>query len=514
MATGQTRIAAPHDLAEFSDVIEELRRGRFDPPQEDSLMYPDVLLFINGAWTPGAAGKTLTVLNPATGDALGTLAHAELADLDRALAAAERGFQVWRRISAYERSKIIRKAAGLLRDRAETIARWLTQEQGKPLGEAKLEIANAADVIEWFAEEARRAYGRVVPARAEGVYQLVIKEPVGVVAAFTPWNYPVNQAMRKISAGLAAGCSVILKGPEETPASCAALVRAFADAGVPAGVVNLVYGTPSEISEYLIPHPIVRKISFTGSTAVGKQLAALAGLHMKRVTMELGGHAPAIVFDDADIDVASKLLASAKFRNAGQICIAPTRILVQEKVYDQFVDRFVAGTQKVKLGDGMDPETSMGPLIDLRRIAAMERFIGDAVKKGATLRTGGKRIGNKGNFFEPTVLTNLTRDMDVMNEEPFGPLALMVPFNSFDEAVSEANRLPYGLASYAYTRSVKTANAVAAAVESGMMSINHQGLSLPEVPFGGIKDSGYGSEGGLEAIEAYLNVKFVTQVGM
>ncbi|HEX7200844.1 MAG TPA: NAD-dependent succinate-semialdehyde dehydrogenase, partial [Dongiaceae bacterium] len=456
-------------------------------------MYPEVSLFIDGAWTPGAAGKSLTVLNPATGDALGQLAHAGRDDLDRALEAAEKGFNTWRRISAYDGSKVMRKAAGLIRERADAIARLMTMEQGKPLPEAKGEVLAAADVIEWFAEESKRAYGRVIPARAEGVYQLVIKEPVGPVAAFTPWNFPINQAVRKISAALAAGCSVILKGPEETPASCAELVRAYADAGVPAGVVQLVYGIPSEISEYLIPHPTIRKISFTGSTAVGKQLAALAGLHMKRVTMELGGHAPAIVFDDADIDVASKLLAANKFRNAGQVCVSPTRFLVQEKVYDSFVSKFVAHAQKVKVGDGLEAGTTMGPLANARRVTAMEGFIGDAVQKGAEIKTGGKRIGNKGNFFEPTVLTNLNRDMRVMNEEPFGPLALMVPFSTFGEVVQEANRLPFGLASYAYTSSTKTATAIAQAVESGMMSINHHGLALPEVPFGGIKDSGYGS---------------------
>jgi len=342
----------------------------------------------------------------------------------------------------------------------------------------------------------------------------VVKEPVGPVAAFTPWNFPINQAVRKISAALAAGCSVILKGPEETPASCAELVRAYVDAGLPVGAVQLVYGIPAEISEYLIPHPVIKKISFTGSTAIGKQLAALAGLHMKRVTMELGGHAPAIVFDDADIDAASKVLAANKFRNAGQVCVSPTRFLVQESVYENFVGKFVAIAEKLKVGDGLDPATTMGPLANPRRITAMEGLIGDAVQKGATIRTGGKRIGNKGNFFEPTVLTDLNRDMRVMNEEPFGPLALMVPFKSFDDVIEEANRLPYGLASYAWTRSAKTANAIAASVEAGMMSINHHGLALPEVPFGGIKDSGYGSEGGLEAMEAYLNTKFVTQAGL
>jgi succinate-semialdehyde dehydrogenase/glutarate-semialdehyde dehydrogenase len=477
-------------------------------------MYSDVSLFIDGAWGAAAAGRTLTVLNPATSEPIGTVAHAEIADLDRALDAAERGFHVWRKISAYERSKIMRKAAGLIRERAETIARLMTMEQGKPVAEAKGEIGVAGDVIEWFAEESRRAYGRVISGRVEGVYQLVIKEPVGPVACFTPWNFPINQAVRKISAALAAGCSVILKGPEETPASCAELVRCFADAGVPAGVVNLVYGVPSVISEYLIPHPVIRKISFTGSTAIGKQLAALAGLHMKRVTMELGGHAPAIVFDDADIDAATKILAANKFRNAGQVCVSPTRFLVQERVYEQFVDKFTALAKAVKVGDGLDASTTMGPLANPRRVVAMEGLVGDAVEKGATIRTGGKRIGNKGNFFEPTVLTELNTTMRVMNEEPFGPLALMVPFRDFDEVIAEANRLPYGLASYAYTSSSKTATAVAAAVEAGMMSINHHGLALPEVPFGGIKDSGYGSEGGLEAIEAYLNTKFVTQASL
>jgi succinate-semialdehyde dehydrogenase/glutarate-semialdehyde dehydrogenase len=477
-------------------------------------MYPNVSLLIDGNWTAATGGRTLTVINPATGDALGTVAHAGRADLDRALAAADKGFHAWRKVSAYDRAKVMRKAADLLRARVDDIARLMTMEQGKPLAEAKGETLVAADVIEWFAEEARRTYGRVVPARAEGIYQLVIKEPVGPVAAFTPWNFPINQVVRKLSCALAAGCSIIVKAPEETPASPAELIRCFVDAGVPAGVVNLVYGVPSEISEYLIPHPVIRKISFTGSTAVGKQLAALAGAHMKRATMELGGHAPAIVFDDADIDVASRLLSANKFRNAGQVCISPTRFLVQEKVYENFVDQFVGYAKKVKVGDGLEAGTTMGPLANARRVTAMEGFIGDAVQHGATLRTGGSRIGNKGNFFEPTVLTDVPREARVMNEEPFGPLAVIAPFHDFDEVVAEANRLPYGLASYAYTRSAKTANAIAAAVEAGMMSINHHGLALPEVPFGGVKDSGYGSEGGLEAIESYLVTKFVSQAGL
>ena len=421
-------------------------------------MYPDVHLFIDGVWGPSESGKTLDVMNPATGDKLGTLAHAGIADLDRALAAAERGFRAWRKVSAYERAKVLRRASALMKERVDRIAPLMTAEQGKPLAQAKGELIVASEVIEWFAEEARRTYGRVIPGRVEGVYQLVTKEPVGPVAAFTPWNFPVNQAVRKLSAGLAAGCSFILKGPEETPASCAELIRVFADAGVPAGVVNLVYGAPAEISEYLIPSPIIKKISFTGSTAIGKHLAALAGAHMKRVTMELGGHAPAIVFDDADIDLATEILSTNKFRNAGQVCVAPTRFLIQQPVYDQFVEKFVAATKKVKVGDGMEQGVTMGPLANERRVTAMEGFVQDAVSKGAEIQTGGSRIGNKGNFFEPTVLTGVNAEMRAMNEEPFGPLALIAPFTDFDEAIAEANRLPFGLASYAYTKSAKRAD--------------------------------------------------------
>ena len=474
-------------------------------------MYPDVQLHIDGEWVQSASGKTLEVMNPATGEVNGKLAHAGIADLDLALEATVRGFALWRRVSAYERSKVLRKAADLLRSRAGEIAPLMTLEQGKPVGEAKMEVLASADIIDWFAEEARRTYGRVIPARAEGVMQLSLREPVGPVAAFTPWNFPINQANRKIAIALAAGCSIIVKGPEETPASCAELVRCYVEAGLPAGVVQLVFGEPAEISEYLIPHPVIRKISFTGSTPVGKQLAALAGLHMKRATMELGGHAPAIVFADADIEAATKQLAAAKFRNAGQVCVSPTRFLVQEGVYEQFVERFTTLAKAVKVGNGMDAGTTMGPLANSRRVTAMEGLIADAVQKGAEVRTGGKRIGNVGNFFEPTVMTGVNKEMRVMNEEPFGPLAAIAPFHGMDDLVEEANRLPFGLASYAFTRSAATVSKVAAAVEAGMMTINHIGLALPEVPFGGVKESGHGSEGGAEAIEAYLVTKFVTQ---
>lgn len=478
------------------------------------MSYQDTSLLIDGRWRPGASGRTIAVLNPATEEQIGTVAHADRADLDEALAAADKGFKVWRAVAPFERARIMRKAAALMRERVDRIATLMTMEQGKVLAEARIETLAAADVIEWFAEESRRAYGRVIPARGPGIYQIAIKEPVGPAAAFTPWNFPINQVCRKLSAALAAGCSIIVKAPEETPASPAELLRAFIDAGVPDGVINLVFGVPAEISEYLIPHPVIRKISFTGSTAVGKQLAALAGLHMKRATMELGGHAPAIVFDDADIASAVKIISGAKFRNAGQVCIAPTRLLVQHKVYKDFVDKFTEAAKAVRVGNGLDPDSTMGSLANSRRVSAVEGFVQDAVGKGGHLATGGHRVGNKGYFFEPTVLADVPKEARAMNEEPFGPLALISPFSTFDEAVEESNRLPYGLASYAFTSSTRTATAIGAAIESGMVAINNVALALPENPFGGVKDSGYGSEGGIEAMESYLITKFISQTGI
>jgi succinate-semialdehyde dehydrogenase/glutarate-semialdehyde dehydrogenase len=475
-------------------------------------LYPDVSLFIDGAWCKGEHGRAEDVLNPATGEPVGTVPHASRNDLDRALAAAERAFRSWSATSAFERGKVLRKAADLLRQRMGEMARVLTTEQGKPTAEAMLELNATVDLIDWFAEEGRRAYGRVIPARAPNVHQVVVKEPVGPVAAFTPWNFPVNQAVRKIAAALAAGCSIIIKGPEETPASCAMMVKAFEEAGLPAGVLNLVFGKPAEISEYLIAHPVIRKISFTGSVPVGKRLAALAGQHMKRNTMELGGHAPAIVFDDADVDTAVKFLGGAKFRNAGQICASPTRFMVQGKAYDSFVEKFVALARQVKVGDGLDPATVMGPVATARRLQAVEDLVADATARGARVLTGGRRIGNKGYFFEPTVLVDVPTDARIMNEEPFGPIAPIARFDEVGAAIEEANRLSYGLAAYAYTKSAKTIATVSSQVESGMISINHQGLAMPETPFGGVKDSGYGSEQGIEGLEAYLSVKFVTQL--
>ncbi|OPH83448.1 NAD-dependent succinate-semialdehyde dehydrogenase [Nitrobacter vulgaris] len=478
------------------------------------MSYQNTSLLIDGRWRSSVSGKTIAVFNPATEEQIGTVAHANRADLDEALAAADKGFKIWRAVAPFERAKIMRKAAALMRERVDSIATLMTMEHGKILAEARIETLVAADVIEWFAEESRRTYGRVIPARGPGIYQIAIKEPVGPVAAFTPWNFPIYQVCRKLSAALSAGCSIIVKAPEEAPASPAELLRAFVDAGVPDGVINLVFGVPAEISEYLIPHPIIRKISFTGSTAVGKQLAALAGLHMKRATMELGGHAPAIVFDDADIASVVKIISGAKFRNAGQVCTAPTRLLVQDKVYKDFVGRFTEAAKAIKVGNGLDPESNMGPLANSRRVSAVEGLVQDAVGKGGKLAAGGHRVGNKGYFFEPTVITDVPKDARAMNEEPFGPLALISPFSSFDEAAEEANRLPYGLASYAFTSSTRTATAIGAAIESGMVGINNVALALPENPFGGVKDSGYGSEGGTEAMDSYLITKFISQTGV
>ena len=479
-----------------------------------SQQYPDTHLFLNGEWRDSLSKETLEIINPATEEVIGKVSHARKEDLDLALKGAENAFNEWKHVSAYDRSKILRKAADIVRSRADQIATLMTLEQGKPLAEAKGETLGAADSIDWYAEEGRRAYGRIIPSRATGVFQYVFKEPVGVVAAFTPWNFPLNQVVKKIAAAFAAGCTAIVKGPEETPASVAELIKAFDEAGMPKGSINLVYGIPSEISEYLIAHPIVRKVTFTGSTAVGKQLASLAGSHMKRATMELGGHSPAIVCEDADVNAAVKILSANKFRNAGQVCISPTRFLVHDSVYDQFVDGFVKQAEKLNVGNGLDEGIKMGPLAHDRRLTAIEGFVADAVEKGAKILTGGKRKGNKGYFFEPTVMTGVSNDARIMNEEPFGPLAPINSFSSIDEVVEEANRLNYGLAAYAYTNSAKTAQDLGARIESGQVSINHHGLGLVDTPFGGVKDSGYGSEGGPEGLDAYMTTKLVSQTGL
>ena len=475
-----------------------------------STSYTDTRLLIDGEWCDAASGKTQDVINPATDKVIGKVAHAGIVDLDRALASAQRGFEAWRKIPANERAATMRKAAALLRERAADIGRLLTLEQGKPFVEARGEVLAGADIIEWFADEGRRVYGRIVPSRNLSAQQLVLKEPLGPVAAFTPWNFPVNQIVRKLGAALASGCSFLVKAPEETPASPAALLQAFVDAGVPPGTVGLVYGDPAEISNYLIPHPIIRKVTFTGSTPVGKQLAALAGAHMKRATMELGGHAPVIVAADADVALAVKASGGAKFRNAGQVCISPTRFLVHNSIREEFARAMVKHAESLKLGDGLTEGTTLGPLANPRRLSAMAKVMDDARAKGAKIATGGERVGSDGNFFAPTVLTDVSLDADVFNNEPFGPVAAIRGFDTLEEAIAEANRLPFGLAGYAFTQSIKNAHLLSQQMEVGMLWINQPAAPSPEMPFGGVKDSGYGSEGGPEAMEAYLVTKAVS----
>ena len=475
------------------------------------MTYPNTQLFINGQWLDAADGKTLAVFNPATGKEIGRVAHASKADLDKALEAAQKGFETWRDMTPAARSVIMRKAAGLMRERAGDIGKLLTQEQGKPLVEAKGEAMAAADIIEWFAEEGFRVYGRIVPGRGSlSVRQMVLKDPVGPVAAFTPWNFPINQVVRKVGAALSAGCSMLVKAPEETPAGPAELIRAFQDAGIPPGVLGLVYGNPAEISSYLIPHPTIRKITFTGSTPVGKQLAAMAGQHMKRVTMELGGHAPVIVCEDADIALAVKSAGAAKFRNAGQVCISPTRFLVHESIRSDFAKALADYAKGLKVGDGLAEGTQMGPLANPRRVTAMAEIMKNAVESGAKVLAGGERIGDAGNFWQPTILDEVPQKAKVFNDEPFGPVAAIQSFNKLEDAIAESNRLPYGLAGYAFTKSLKNADLLARRVEVGMLWINMPALPSAEMPFGGVKDSGYGSEGGPEAVEAYLNVRAVS----
>jgi succinate-semialdehyde dehydrogenase/glutarate-semialdehyde dehydrogenase len=474
-------------------------------------MYTDLALHIGGAWLNGDGRQGEDVINPATGKSLGRLPHASTRDLDQALEAARKGFEVWRATSAYDRAKVLRKAANLVRERAEAIARIMTQEQGKILAESRAEVLVTADIVEWFAEEGRRAYGRIVPGRAKNTRQIVLQEPVGVVAAFTPWNFPTLTPARKIGASLAAGCAIIIKASEETPGSCVELVRCFIDAGLPAGVLNLVFGVPANVSEHLIASDLVRKISFTGSVPVGKHLAGLAAKGMKRATMELGGHSPVVVFGDADPEKTADTIAAFKYRNAGQVCISPTRFYVQEGVYDRFLKRFTEYANAVKLGDGLDAGVTMGPLANARRLDAMEAIVQDSKSRGGKIVTGGKRRGNQGYFFEPTVVTDVPDDSRLMTQEPFGPIAPVVSFKSFDEVVARANSLKFGLAAYAFTASAQTANAIGDALESGMVGVNSVAISTPETPFGGVKDSGYGHEGGIEGLEAYTVRKFVSQ---
>lgn len=475
-------------------------------------MYQHLALYINGQFLDGQGRQTQAVINPADGSSLGQLPLASQADLDAALNAAQAAFKSWRHSSPMDRSAILRKVAELSRERAQEIGRNLTLDQGKPLAEAVGEIMSCADHADWHAEECRRIYGRVIPARNPKVQQMVLREPIGVCAAFTPWNFPYNQAIRKICAAIGAGCTIILKGPEDSPSAVMAIAQAFHDAGLPPGVLNIVWGVPQEVSDYLIRSPIVRKVSFTGSVPVGKQLAALAGAHMKRITMELGGHSPVLVLPDADVARAARQLARFKIRNAGQVCISPTRFYIHDDIYTAFVERFTEELANVKVGDGLDPDTQMGPLAHERRIPMMQKFVDNARSLGGKVLLGGEQIKRDGFFFSPTVLTDLPDDALVMTEEPFGPIAPLTRYSDLDDAIARANSLPYGLSAYAFTQSLQDAHRLGAELESGMVNINHFGSSLPETPFGGVKDSGIGSEGGAETFDGYLVTKFVTQI--
>lgn len=468
--------------------------------------YPELTLYIGGDRRTRDGSP---VVNPADESVLGTVPHAVRADLDDALAAAVQGFRVWSRTAPAKRAEIVQKAAQLMRERVEDMATAMTLEQGKPIAQARLEILRGCDIIEWDAQEGRRAYGRIIPSEP-GMRHSVLRQPIGPVAAFSPWNFPMGSPARKVGGALAAGCSIILKASEETPAGAVQLVRAFADAGLPPGVLNLLFGEPAEISEYLIPNPNIRLVTFTGSVPVGKRLAAMAGRYMKPCIMELGGHAPVIVCDDADPERAAAASVTGKTRNAGQVCVSPTRWFVHERVYKEFTSAFAEKGAAVTVGDGLDPRNQMGPLANPRRIDMMEALVTDAKAKGAKVLCGGSRIGNRGYFYPLTVLAEVPDDARAMNEEPFGPLALLNPVKSLDEAIEKANSLPYGLAAYAFTGSARNADQLADGLEVGNLSINHLVASIAETPFGGVKDSGYAREGGSEGLTHYTVVKNVS----
>jgi succinate-semialdehyde dehydrogenase/glutarate-semialdehyde dehydrogenase len=471
--------------------------------------YPAVRLLIGGEWKETT--KVGDIINPADETTIGTFPHADISDLDSAVKAAVGGFRIWRDYGPNKRAEIMFRVVELVRERADTIAATITLEQGKTLGESELEIARACSILEWEAQEGRRVYGRIIPAEPNMHYH-VLRQPIGVVAAFTPWNYPFTSPARKIAAALAAGCSIIIKASEETPGSAVLLAQAFMDAGLPPGVLNLVFGVPSHISEYLIPRPEIRFVTFTGSVPVGKRLAEIAGRHMKPVTMELGGHAPALICRDVDVRNVANVSVLAKSRNAGQVCVAPTRFFVEKPIFDEFVDAAKERAEAIRIGDGFNPVSEMGPLASSRRVDAIERLVADAVDRGARLHSGGARIGNRGFFYPVSVLTDVPDDAIVMNEEPFGPLMLVNQVADLGDAIERANALPYGLSAYAFTRSADNVALLSKNLECGSLSINHYVSSVAETPFGGVKDSGYGREGGIEGLEQYKTVKLVSHL--
>lgn len=469
----------------------------------------DVKLFIGGAWK--ATGATLPIVNPANETVIGSVAVASTSDLEEAVAAAAEGFRVWSKTSPWRRSEIIMKAAALLRARTEEIARSITLENGKPIKEARLEVERGAEFFEWDAGEAVRCYGRVIPS-APGIRYIVLHEPIGTVAAFSPWNFPMSQPARKIAGAIAAGCSIIMKASEETPTGVVHIAKAFEEAGLPPGVLNLVFGNPSHISDFLIPAEQVRMVAFTGSTSVGKHLTSLAGRHMKPALMELGGHAPVVVCEDADPFAAGFKCASRKYRNSGQVCTSPTRFFVHEDLYHRFVEAFCDKARSIIVGDGLNESTQMGPVANDRRLEALQNLVGNATSKGAKLLCGGSRLQNQGYFFPPTALAEVPDDADAMHEEPFGPLAIINPVRSIDEAIEKANSLPIGLAAYGFTRSAANVERLMSGIEAGNVSINTLEASRAETPFGGVKDSGLGREGGAEGILHYMTVKNVSHL--
>ena len=469
----------------------------------------DLKQFIDGSWRAGEDRDHFTVVNPVTGSGIAELPLASDADLDEALAAAERSWPEWRSTDVEKRAAILHKTADLLRERAEHIGRILTQEQGKIFPEARAEVLGSAQLFDWYAEEIKRDYGRTL-VRPAGQLSRVIRQPVGPCATFTPWNFPIYLLAKKVAAALAAGCTVISRPPQETPGCTGELFRALGDAGIPAGVAQLVHGSGSHISERLLGSRIIRKMSFTGSVPVGKTLMKLAADSMTRITLELGGHAPVLIFDDCDLEKTLDMVVTQKFRNAGQVCVSPTRFYVQSGIYDAFLKGFAERTQKVKVGDGLIEGNKMGPLANARRPEAVGALIEDARAKGARVLAGGEP-GDGGFFFQPTLLADVPNEAEIMNEEPFGPVAVSRPFDTFEEAIEQANRLPYGLAAFAFTENGRRANMIGDLVESGMVGINTFAISVADAPFGGVKDSGFGSEGGKEGLETYQVVKAIHQ---
>jgi succinate-semialdehyde dehydrogenase / glutarate-semialdehyde dehydrogenase len=473
------------------------------------MAYPDIKLYIDGEWADGKGGRGDDVLNPATGEVLGRVPFAEPEDVDRAIEAAGAAFPAWRDMGPDKRAAVLKNAAALIHQRAAEIGRVMTLEEGKPLGEATNEAHRAAGQLEVYIEEAKRAYGRIIPTDPSQVLS-VRHQPVGPVGAFVPWNFPAGGPMRKIAAALAAGCTIVIKPSEETPGTAVELARAFADAGLPPGVLNVLFGVPDEISRRVIASPVIRYIAFTGSVPVGKHIAGLAAQVMKHATMELGGHAPVIVCADTDVAAAAKACATAKVFGSGQVCTSPSRFLVDRRILPQFTAALVDELRSVTVGNGLDDGVLMGPMANARRRDTVHALVTDAVERGAAVLTGGQLPDGPGFFYPPTLLADVPADAAVMHEEPFGPIAPVTAFDDLDAALAIANSLPYGLAAYGFTDSAATAEKLINGFEAGILSVNHCGGSVPNAPSGGVKESGYGKEGGPEGLAGYQITKRVS----